>query len=236
MGTVPFLSVRDLHGVTFSLEKGKTLGLVGVSGAGKSTLARRLSFQQPPSRGEIILDGQPLRAMSPDVQLLFQEPASSLNPRFTAEAILAEPLVIHRRGTPTTRRRQATELMEVVGLPPQALGRTALQFSGGERQRLAIARALALAPKLLILDEPFAGMDLAIQAQISTLLLDLQQRRSLTYILISHDFAAVVRLAHHVAVMENGQIVEYAPLAALLSGPQHPRTRELLDAARALSL
>ena len=157
-----------LRDVTLGLEKGRTLGLVGPSGSGKSTLARCLAFYEAPSSGEVWLDGQNLwslgrqerRAMRAQIQLIFQEPAASLNPRFTAGEIIEEPLVIQKWGSAQTRLQKACELMETVGLPSQAAGRAALAFSGGERQRLSIARALALQPKLLILDESFSGLDL----------------------------------------------------------------------------
>ena len=247
MAADSFLSVRGLgksfadrpaiQNVTFRLERGHTLGLVGPSGSGKSTLARCLALFETPTSGEIWLDGRNLcghpRA---DVQLIFQEPASSLNPRFTAAQIVTEPLLIRGIGTANTRRQRAPELMETVGLPGQALDKPALEFSGGERQRLAIARALALEPKLLILDESFAGLDLSVQAQVSDLLRGLQERHGLTYILISHDLALVWSLAGEIAVMDHGGIVEHAAVADLLAQPRHPLTRELLDAARALSL
>jgi len=250
----PFLSVRGLgksfagrpafQNVTFSLERGRTLGLVGPSGSGKSTLARCLSFFDIPTSGEIWLEGRNLcalnrrqrAAMRADVQLIFQEPASSLNPRFTAAQIVTEPLLIRRFGTAKTRILRASEAMETVGLPRQALQTPALEFSGGERQRLAIARALAIEPKLLILDESFAGLDLSVQAHVANLLLDLQKRRGLTYILVSHDLALVWRLAGEIAVMDHGSIVEHAAVADLLARPQHPLTKELLDASLALSL
>jgi ABC-type dipeptide/oligopeptide/nickel transport system ATPase subunit len=254
MAADPFLSVRGLgksfaghaaiQDVTFSLERGHTLGVVGPSGSGKSTLARCLAFFEAPDSGEIWLDGRNLcglnrrerAAMRADIQLIFQEPASSLNPRFTAAEIVMEPLLIRGIGTAKTRRLRASELMETVGLPRQAGQTPALEFSGGERQRLAIARALALEPKLLILDESFAGLDLSVQAQVTGLLLDVQERRGLTYILIAHDLALVWRLAGEIAVMDQGSIVEHAGVADLVARPKHPLTRELLDAALALSL
>ena len=247
MAADPFLSVRGLcksfagrpaiQNVTFSLERGRTLGLVGPSGSGKSTLARCLSLFEVPTSGEIWLEGRKLQAaMRADIQLIFQEPAASLNPRFTAAQIVTEPLLIRRIGTAKTRLLLASELLETVGLPRQALPTPALEFSGGERQRLAIARALAVEPKLLILDESFAGLDLSVQAQVTNLLLDLQQRRGLTYILISHDLALVWRLAGEIAVMDHGSIVEHAGRADLLARPQHPLTRALLNASLALSL
>ena len=247
MAADPFLSVRGLsknfagrpalQDVTFSLKRGHTLGLVGPSGSGKSTLARCLSFFETPTSGEIWLEGRKLQAaMRADIQLIFQEPSSSLNPRFSAAQIVTEPLVIRRIGTQKTRLRLVSELMEAVGLPRHAVQTPALEFSGGERQRLAIARALALEPKLLILDESFAGLDLSVQAQVTSLLQDLQARRGLTYILISHDLALVWRLAGEIAVMDRGSIVEHAAVADLLARPQHPLTKQLLDASLALSL
>jgi|HubBroStandDraft_4_1064222.scaffolds.fasta_scaffold63135_3 peptide/nickel transport system ATP-binding protein len=233
-----------LHDVSFHLAKGRTLGLVGPSGSGKSTLARCLALFEPPTQGTVHLEGRNLwtssrperRTLRAQIQLIFQEPAASLNPRFTAGQIVEEPLVIQRRGTSTTRRQRASELMETVGLPPEAIDKPALHFSGGERQRLAIARALALEPKLLILDESFSGLDLSVQTQVANLLSDLQTRLGLTYILISHDLAAVASLAQEIAVMDAGRIVEHAPTAELLASPRHPRTRELVEASLALSL
>jgi ABC-type glutathione transport system ATPase component len=261
--TSPFLSIRGLgknfaerrwwgppragtpafRDVTLDLDRGRTLGLVGPSGSGKSTLARCLAFFEAPSCGEIWLEGRNLwnlsrrerRAMRAQIQLIFQEPAASLNPRFTAAQIIAEPLLIQRRGTRRTRRERASEWMEIVGLSRHAARTPALEFSGGERQRLAIARALALSPKLLILDESFSGLDLSVQAQVANLLSDLQKRLGLTSILISHDLTLVAHLADEIAVMDNGSIVEHAGVAELLAHPRHPRTKELLDASLALT-
>jgi ABC-type glutathione transport system ATPase component len=254
MAADAFLSVRGLgksfagraaiQDVTFSLERGRTLGLVGPSGSGKSTLARCLALFEVPTSGEIRLDGRDLcslnrrerAAMRAEIQLIFQEPASSLNPRFTAAQIVTEPLLIRGAGTRKTRRQRAAELMETVGLSREALETPALEFSGGERQRLAIARALAVEPKLLILDESFAGLDLSVQAQVANLLRDIQARRGLTYVVISHDLGLVWRMAGEIAVMEHGRIVEHAGVAEMLARPQHPLTRELLAASLALSL
>lgn len=264
MGSDAFLSIRGLgksfaqrrwwgperagtpaiQNVTLNLDRGRTLGLVGPSGSGKSTLARCLAFFEAPSSGEIWLEGRSLwnlsrrerRATRAQIQLIFQEPAASLNPRFTAAQIIAEPLLIQKRGDRKMRHERAAELMEIVGLPRHAASTPALEFSGGERQRLAMARALALSPKLLILDESFSGLDLSIQAQVSNLLLDLQKRLGLTYILISHDLTLAAHLADEIAVMDLGSIVEHAGTAELLARPQHPRTKELLDASLALSL
>ena len=216
---------------------------MGPSGCGKSTLARSLALFDAPTCGEVALEGRSLwaagrrerRRLRAEIQLIFQQPAASLNPRFTAEQIVAEPLLIHRRGSAESQRKRAAELMEMTGLPAGAGRNRALEFSGGERQRLAIARALALDPKLLILDESLSGLDVSIQAQMVNLLADLQERLSLTCILISHDLRLVAGFAHEIAVMERGAIVERGAAAALLTRPAHPCTLELLDAALALT-
>jgi ABC-type glutathione transport system ATPase component len=173
--------------------------------------------------------------MCAEIQLIFQQPAATLNPRFTAEEVVAEPLLIQRRGSAESQRKRAGELMELTGLPAGSGPKKALEFSGGERQRLAIARALALAPKLLILDESLSGLDVSIQAQIVNLLADLQERLGLTYILISHDLRLVAGIADEIAVMDGGAIVERGGADEALARPRHPRTRELLDAALALT-
>jgi ABC-type dipeptide/oligopeptide/nickel transport system ATPase subunit len=228
-----FWAVRD---VSFELARGRTLGLVGSSGSGKSTLARCLAMAEPPTCGEIYLEGRRLGSGGRGaIQLIFQQPAATLSPRLTAEEIVSEPLLIQHRGTRAGRRRLAFELMELAGLPPGASHRKALEFSGGERQRLAIARGLALSPSLLILDESLSGLDLSIQAQILNLLVDLQERRGLTCILISHDLGAVAQIADEIAVMDAGAIVEYGAAGDLLAQPRHARTRELLEAAAILA-
>jgi len=232
-GGAAFWAVRD---VSFELARGRTLGLVGSSGSGKSTLARCLAMVEPPTCGDIYLEGRRLGGGGRGaVQLIFQQPAATLSPRFTAGEIVSEPLLIQRRGTRAQRRRLAFELMELVGLPRGAYDRKALEFSGGERQRLAIARGLALSPSLLILDESLSGLDLSIQAQILNLLVDLQERRSLTCILISHDLGAVAQIADEIAVMDSGAMVEHGASAELLARPRHARTKELLNAAAVLA-
>ncbi|HEY1342461.1 MAG TPA: ATP-binding cassette domain-containing protein [Bryobacteraceae bacterium] len=222
---------RALHDIIFDLDRGQTLAIVGSSGSGKSTLARCIAGFEKLSAGEIRFDGTQRQ-----VQLIPQQPAASLNPRFTAAEIIAEPLVIQKHGTARIREARARELMETVGLPATAAGKRALEFSGGERQRLAIARALAVEPKLLILDESLTGFDWALQAQITALLADLQARFGIAYILISHDLEAAARMASEIAVMEDGTIVERAPARQLLESPRHARSRELRDAALALAL
>jgi peptide/nickel transport system ATP-binding protein len=233
-------AVRD---VSFDLVKGRTLGIAGLSGSGKSTLARCLALFETPDCGEIRLAGgrvwpsssRERARLRTRVQLIFQQPAATLNPRFTAGEIVAEPLLIQKRGTPAERRRRAAELMELAGLPAGSAGKRALEFSGGERQRLALARALALDPELLILDESLSGLDLSVQAQIAALLHELQERLSLTCILISHDLELVLEMAGEVAIMDAGSVVEQGPSAALRARPRHARTRELLEAASALA-
>jgi ABC-type dipeptide/oligopeptide/nickel transport system ATPase subunit len=232
-GGAAFWAVRD---VGFELARGRIFGVVGSSGSGKSTLARCLALAEPPTRGEIYLEGRRLSMGERGaIQMVFQQPAATLSPRFTAEEIVSEPLLIQNRGTRSERRRMAFDLMELVGLPPGAAHRKALESSGGERQRLAIARGLALSPSLLILDESLSGLDLSIQAQILNLLVDLQERRELTCILISHDLGVVAQIADEIAVMDAGAMVEHGATAELLANPRHARTKELLEAAALLA-
>ena len=221
-----------------TLEKGRMLGLVGMSGSGKSTLARCLAGFERPDEGTMVLDGAALggHAAEPPVQLIFQEAAASLNPRFTAEEIVAEPLVIRRGGTAAWRRKAAGEWLEMVGISRAAAAKPALASSGGERQRLAMARALAAEPKLLIVDETLSGLDVMLQAQIGGLLADLRRRLELTCILITHDLGLAGRLADEIAVMDAGEIVEQAPAGQVMAAPAHARTRELLEAGRVLAL
>jgi ABC-type glutathione transport system ATPase component len=215
--------------VSFTLGRGVTLGIVGASGSGKSTLARCVAGFETLSSGEIRFAGE-----RREVQLIFQQPAASLNPRFSAAEIVEEPLVIQHRGTAAERRERAAAALELVGIARGALGKGAHQFSGGERQRLAIARTLVVEPKLIVLDESFNGLDSALSAQIGSLLTELQQRLGLSYILISHDLDLVSGLAGEIAVMDGGRMIERAATATLMSAPRHPRTRELIDATLAL--
>ena len=224
-----------LSGIAFDLDRGRTLAVIGSSGSGKSTLARCLTQFETPTAGEILFEGRPLSPTRRlDIQLIFQQPAASLNPRFTAAEIVEEPLVIQRRATPAIRRERAAAALALTGIARAALGKTAHEFSGGERQRLAIARAMVVEPAVLILDESFNGLDPALAAQIAALLTSLQERLGIAYILISHDLTLVAGLAQEIAVMERGRIVEHAPTAALMSHPVCPRTRELIAASRAL--
>ncbi|MEO8370606.1 MAG: ATP-binding cassette domain-containing protein [Candidatus Solibacter sp.] len=231
----PTLAHTALDGVSFTLERGQTLAVIGPSGSGKSTLARCLAQFETPTSGQILFEGSPLSpARRLEIQLIVQQPAASLNPRFTAAEIVEEPLVIQGVGTQSERRERAARALELTGIARTALSKRSHEFSGGERQRLAIARAVVGEPKLLILDESFNGLDPGLAAQIAALLGDLQERLGVSYLLISHDLTLVAGIAREIAVMEAGRIVEQAPAAILTSRPEHPLTRELLLASRAL--
>lgn len=208
--------IEALRAVDIRIRRRSTLALIGASGSGKSTLARCLACLEEPDSGEIWFAGRNLTGLTQrelvpfrrQIQLIFQEPAASLNPRFTAIEIVAEPLVVAGQATKKERRQRALELMELVGLPAYLESRLPSELSGGQRRRLAIARALSLEPKLLILDETLTGLDLSTQAQISNLLIELQELCSLTYLFISHDFGLVMNLADEVVVLDAGQIVK----------------------------
>jgi oligopeptide transport system ATP-binding protein len=230
--------VHAVEGVSFDLEPGETLGLVGESGCGKSTTARAIIGLYPPTSGSVRLDGAELvglsrRAWLPHrrrMQMIFQDPYGSLDPRQTVASILAEPLAIHRMGKPRDRRLKAMALLDVVGLNPRHIQRYPHEFSGGQRQRIGIARALALEPDLLICDEPVSALDVSIQAQIVNLLKELRERFGLAMIFIAHDLAVVRHLCDRVAVMYLGRIIEQAPRDLLFAAPAHPYTRALLSA------
>jgi oligopeptide/dipeptide ABC transporter ATP-binding protein len=231
--------VHAIDNVSFTIATGETLALVGESGSGKTTLGRTVLRLHEPTAGAITFEGtdlralarKPLRAMRRHMQMIFQDPVGSLNPRMTVEDIVAEPLDIHALADSRAERRaRVTALLERVGLRPDALERRPHEFSGGQRQRIGIARALASRPKLVVADEPISALDVSIQAQIVNLLGDLQAADRLSFLFISHDLKVVRHLAHRVAVMYLGEIVETAPVRALYGAPSHPYTRALLSA------
>ncbi len=230
--------VRAVDDVSFAIEEGETFGLVGESGSGKTTTGRCILRLVEPTSGAIRFRGEDvlrfsrtrLRRARREMQIVFQDPYSSLNPRMPARQIVEEPLAIHRVGDRAARRRRVVELFELVGLDPALLDRRPDAFSGGQRQRIGLARALALNPSFLVLDEPVSALDLSVQAQVVGLLSDLQQRLKLTYLFITHDLRLVEQLCARVAVMYLGRIVELGPTAAVFAAPRHPYTKALLSA------
>ena len=228
--------VRAVDRVSFSVARGETLALVGESGCGKSTTARMVLRLLEPSAGTIWFEGKditglcgaPLRALRRRMQMIFQDPFASLDPRQRVDAIVEEPLILHGIGNAAARHARVAELLSLVGLSPEHATRYPHQFSGGQRQRIGIARALALEPALIVCDEPVSALDVSIQAQVINLLQDLQARMGLSYLFIAHDLAVVRHIADRVAVMYLGRIVELAPAATLFAAPAHPYTRHLL--------
>jgi len=250
----PLLEARDLHknfpardgsgsvhavaGVSLTLWPGETLGIVGESGSGKSTLARLLLRLIEPTSGTTNfngndlarLDSRRLRELRRDMQIVFQDPYASLDPRMTIADIIAEPLVIHGLGNRSERRKKVEECLRLVGLDAEAARRYPHEFSGGQRQRIGIARAIALEPRLVVLDEPVSALDVSIQSQILNLLMELKRRLGFSYIFISHDLSVVEHVSDRVAVMYLGRIVETAPADALFETPLHPYTEALISA------
>jgi oligopeptide transport system ATP-binding protein len=232
-------SVKALDGVTFSIGEGETFGLVGESGCGKSTLGRLILRLEEPTEGKITYDGQDvlsleqerLRQLREEMQIIFQDPYSSLNPRFTVAQLIQEPLAIHQKGDRWSQRGRVIELIREVGLKEEHLRRYPHEFSGGQRQRIGIARALSLNPRLLICDEPVSALDVSIQAQIINLLQDLQKIHGLTYLFISHDLSVVQHLCNWIAVMYLGRMVELSTTEAIYERALHPYTRALLAAS-----
>ena len=229
---------RALHGVGLDVQRGETVGLVGESGSGKTTLGRALLGLAPVTSGTIRFEGREIqnlsrrerRRMSQDIQVVFQDPYSSLNPALTIADILGEPLLA--QGVPSAEaRRRVAELLDQVALPSDASERYPKEFSGGQRQRVAIARALALRPKLIVCDEPVSALDLSTQARVLDLLIDIQEQTGVAYLFVSHDLSVVRRISHRVAVMYKGEIVEFGAGDAVTSHPTHPYTRTLLGAA-----
>ena len=230
--------VPALNEVSFSIAAGRTLALVGESGSGKTTLALCLACLEPPTSGRIWFGGRDiaalgdkeLRTVRPQIQLVFQDPASSFNPRFTALEIVTEPLILQKSWKRRPMRELGFTLLERVGLSPELAGRRADELSGGQRQRLAIARALSLEPKLLILDEALSALDCSVQAQVANLLMELQTSLALTYLFITHDLAMAVHLGDEIAVMNRGRIVEQGVPEKLLAFPENEATRRLIAA------
>ncbi len=230
--------VKAVDNVSFTIHKKKTLGLVGESGCGKTTVGRTILRLLEPTCGDVIFDKKPvfqlkgreLKSLRRQMQIIFQDPFSSLNPRMTVGSIITEGLLIHGVGDKKSRREKARQLLKAVGLSPDYYNRYPHEFSGGQRQRIGIARAIALHPQFIVCDEAVSALDVSVQAQIVNLLEDLQNEFALSYLFIAHDLSVVRHISDYVAVMYLGRIIEYAPCEEIFSNPLHPYTESLLSA------